>query len=436
MDAKRKTMMTTTAALCTLAASVLVYQIQIPNPVILLVSLMIFFTAAFSRLAGAVSAMVIAFYAIFFFSTGHGFLHFTSEAAYKCTVVVLSLFIIHIMVSKLKQHANEAYQQVLRVNQELESASDHDALTGIYNRRGGDKALARYIEGNGNQQKRLVHPFQRKKEHKAVLAAIDVDNFKHFNDVYGHAVGDEVLRYLVREMQATFPADSEFIRHGGDEFMLLLQDADRAAMIRLLRQFATRTFEFTCHGERLSFCISCGYALYTEQASTVAELCSQADTALYYVKMNGKNHAAMFDEAMDKNMRTQLGFSLLNIFEGLPVAIIIYRADPTEEILLATQSAIELFGCKTLHEFMQYTGGCFHNLVHPDDVKDVKKSILAQIAKNPSLVDSVEYRIRTKDGKIRYIHDLGRMVQDPQLGAIFYVVLYDKDDFAIKFGEH
>lgn len=431
---KSTTKMTILAILCTLVASILVYQLNVPNPVIVLVILMIFFETLAGWGPGAASGIIITFYALFYFSTYHRFQHYTETAGYKCIVVMISLLIIYIMVGKLKQYADRIYRHMmdmnhslLEVNEELENISNRDALTGIYNRRGGEKMLVRYIEGKDGRPKGLNSAPKK----QAILAVLDVDNFKHFNDVYGHAVGDRVLAHVVKEMKDTFPKDTELIRHGGDEFLILIKNENRRQMEALLKAFAGCNFQFDYHGETVSFHISCGYALYPEQAVTVAELFAKADDALYFVKLNGKRRAVCYDDSMNQDTRSQFRFSLMDIFAGLPVSIIIYRADETEKILLATQSAVELFGCQNWQDFLDYTGGTFRQLVHPDDIERVEQSIAKQIVSNDKQMDSVEYRIIAKNNIIKKIHDIGRMVTHPQLGKLFYVVLYDKESLEI-----
>ena len=275
------------AAFCTLAAIFFVYELSIPNPVILLVVLMIFFTAVFSRLAGAISGTMIIIYALFYFSSYHRFQVYTHESSYKCLIIIISLALIYLLVSRLRQYADKACQELQKMNRELqkenrdlEKTSDYDMLTGIYNRRGGHKALMRFLKTKAVAK-------------TALFALMDIDNFKHFNDVYGHAVGDLVLQHLAREMKISFPADSECIRHGGDEFLLLLKNPQLQDLEARLNQFAAQKFHFLYQGNVLSYTISCGYVHYPAQGTALKELFTKADTALYTAKMNGKNKAAM-----------------------------------------------------------------------------------------------------------------------------------------------
>lgn len=285
------------AAVCTLAAIFFVYQLQIPNPGMALVVLTIFFTATFGRLAGAVSSAILIVYTILYFSFLYQhFLDHAFDTSRACLVATASMVIIYLLVSKLRQSADDAYQQVEKLNhhlqkknKDLEKISDYDTLTGIYNRHGGYKAIKHFL---------------RKKDgdNTVIFAFLDVDNFKQFNDIYGHIVGDLVLQHLTSEMQKAFPGESAFIRFGGDEIMMLLKDSPQQDREDRLKQFASQKFQLSYQGATLSYDISCGYALYPAQGTTKEELFLKADTALYFVKMNGKHRAALYRASMDANL--------------------------------------------------------------------------------------------------------------------------------------
>lgn len=92
------------------------------------------------------------------------------------------------------------------MNVDLKRSGGRDPLTGVFNRKGGDEAVADYMKAHAGQ--------------KAMVLALDIDNFKLVNDVYGHSVGDEALKTLVRDMRETFGEESIITRNGGDEFIL------------------------------------------------------------------------------------------------------------------------------------------------------------------------------------------------------------------------
>lgn len=409
------------SAVVTLLVSYIVYRLDVPNPVIVLVIFMIVLTARFGNISGAVSAVCIVFYALFFFSDGHDFTTFNAENAYKCMVVVFSLSAIYIAVAVLKSRHDRAYSRLLELNRklkeqnnQLEDESDRDALTGIYNRRGGYRRVAVCLQGTDSA-------FQ------AVFAAMDIDNFKQINDVYGHAAGDEAIKMLVVRMQEAFGQYSILIRNGGDEFQAFLYGDDFSAMEQRIASFSAETFHVNTQGQEFDFHISCGYVFYPSQADSLSDLSRKADVALYDVKMGGKHKALPYTWTTATKRSEKLTLTVAGLSNYLPVAFMIYRADETEEILIASASLLRVCECSSFSEFVSYTGGSFRGFVHPDDVDRVEESIEEQIAKNARNLDKVDYRIRTKNGNIIRIRDLGRLIHDPGLGDLFYVALYDRD---------
>ena len=83
-----------------------------------------------------------------------------------------------------------------------------------------------------------------------------------------------------------------------------------------------------------------------------------------------------------------------------------------------------MYGCTTAEEFREYVGNSFCGIVHPDDFSRVQRSIDNQINENNN-IDYVEYRIKAKDGTLKYVKDYGRFVKTKNYGDIFYVFLND-----------
>ncbi len=112
----------------------------------------------------------------------------------------------------------------------------------------------------------------------------------------------------------------------------------------------------------------------------------------------------------------------------MPGGFFIYRADDKEELLYANDVMLDIFGCETLEEFKELTGYTFHGIVHPDDLDEVEESIANQIKHSDRNVDYVEYRIKRKDGSIRWVDDYGRFVRTKNDGDVFYVFIRDITD--------
>lgn len=398
------------AFVTTVLTSILVYYLNVPTPVIILLVLMIFFTAIVSILSGGVSAIYILLYALFFYSKDHVCFRFDADGLYRFLVAIVSTVVIFLLVAWIRRRGNIAYQKLEKKNETLEEESTRDPLTGLYNRRGGDEKVNSILEKSGN------------KNIEAISAILDIDDFKDINDRYGHSTGDEALCVFGDAFEETFQDNSILIRTGGDEFTLF-HAGNLPEFEQKLIEFSKKKFTFEYEKHTINFTISCGYS-YLENNNPKLAL-QEADAALYQAKEKGKHIACKYQKGTSLEAMIQ-GFSTRGIAENLPVSFLIYRADKTEKILLASNSLLKLCECQDFSEFMQMTGGTFRGFVYPDDLDETEKSIEKQIVVNHAEMDSVHYRIKTKTGKILEIHDLGHLVHDENLGNLFYLAIYDK----------
>jgi diguanylate cyclase (GGDEF)-like protein len=105
----------------------------------------------------------------------------------------------------------KAYANILEL-------SEHDALTGLYNRRAFDREFLK--------EKRRIDRYFQVGHPAHSLLFIDIDNFKYYNDIYGHDVGDAVLKTVAEYLAGTIRATDILSRYGGDEFIVLLPSTD------------------------------------------------------------------------------------------------------------------------------------------------------------------------------------------------------------------
>lgn len=162
-----------------------------------------------------------------------------------------------------------------------------DDLTGAYNRR--------YFFHLTEQVLR------RGDKHRVTLLLYDIDNFKQYNDAYGHAVGDEILRETAMLMRRTTRAHDIVARIGGDEFAVLFWDAqprqagskppESAVVLANRFRQAVSTHRFPSLGPAAvgTLTISGGLASYPKDGRTCADLLRKADEALVEAKRSGKN---------------------------------------------------------------------------------------------------------------------------------------------------
>ncbi len=127
----------------------------------------------------------------------------------------------------------------------------------------------------------------------------------------------------------------------------------------------------------------------------------------------------------DANASTTMLDTLRRMAESMPGGFFIYRAGGNEEILYINDVMLDIFGCTSEKEFRALTGGTFKGLVYPDDVKNVESSILQQVEKNDKRLDYVQYRIKRKDGEIRWVDDYGRLIRTEEGDDVYYVFIRD-----------
>lgn len=294
---------------------------------------------------------------------------------------------------------------------ELKELANKDGLTKLYNRYGFDEMAEKMISKNP-------------KEH-CVAVLLDVDDFKLINDMYGHAYGDKALISLSENMQKFFPSSALLGRNGGDEFCILLPNCTMEEVKESLIEFTKTPKTFSYKGQTYSFCISLGYAEYPNNAIERSQLMRCADTALYEVKLHGKNGCKAYQEGFQSGVRKQLGFVLNDISENLPGAFIIYRADKEDdEIFYANKEFLDMAGYENLDAFFNGTKKSFRNLIREDQQKAVETSIWNQI-ESGSKNDYIHYQLRRQDGTYIPVLDQGRIVESERFGRIFYVLFMD-----------
>ena len=120
--------------------------------------------------------------------------------------------------------------------------------------------------------------------------------------------------------------------------------------------------------------------------------------------------------------------SLIRFMEELPGGFLIRCADREGKLLYANGALLRMFGCSTMDELLAYTGGSFRGLIHPDDLDEVEQSIQAQISAGQYHLYDAEYRVRRRDGAVRWVEAHGHFVHSDAAGDIFYVFLGDATD--------
>jgi diguanylate cyclase (GGDEF)-like protein len=169
-------------------------------------------------------------------------------------------------------------------NERLSEVAVSDSLTGLKNRRHFHEALESSFS------------FAKRKGLDLSVVMLDVDQFKPYNDVYGHPAGDAVLIELARTLCES-ARDSDLVaRYGGEEFVILLP-ATGADAARAFCERVRATIEARAWPSR-KITASLGIASLTRQTATFAQLIDEADRALYVSKELGRNCVTHFDELL------------------------------------------------------------------------------------------------------------------------------------------
>jgi diguanylate cyclase (GGDEF)-like protein/PAS domain S-box-containing protein len=140
-------------------------------------------------------------------------------------------------------------------------------------------------------------------EHPLVVMFIDVDHFKQFNDTYGHAGGDEVLRVVARRLSAAVRSSDTVARFAGDEFTIILESIRSLAEARVvgIKLLEAMRAPIRLGAEEVRVTLSVGAAYLERETVSADALVHVADAALYEVKQNGRNgfHASVVGSAAE-----------------------------------------------------------------------------------------------------------------------------------------
>jgi len=204
----------------------------------------------------------------------------------------------------LEAEGERLHAQTQRLLAEAIERSNRDALTGLLNHR----AFHNQLEVEAERADRTGKPL--------AVAMMDLDNFKFFNDAYGHRAGDDVLRLIASVLgESCRPADC-LARFGGDEFAMLLPGVNRADATRLVSRMTAvldkRGYIPPGAATPIPLRISVGIAVYPQEAATRLEAIEFADTRLRLAK-GGADDTVLAADLVRNTMKKRVqGFSMLD----------------------------------------------------------------------------------------------------------------------------
>jgi diguanylate cyclase len=176
-------------------------------------------------------------------------------------------------------------EDLTKANGNLAYLSQTDRLTELFNRGFWEEEFNR-------EHKRCIRT-----NNPSSLVMLDIDHFKKVNDTYGHQAGDEVIRMLSSMIRQTARETDICGRYGGEEFTILLVDADATAATHFAERLRKKVDALTVNTNEhdIKFTISSGIAEYSINFKKHTQWIEAADKALYHSKENGRNRTTIFE---------------------------------------------------------------------------------------------------------------------------------------------
>ena len=178
----------------------------------------------------------------------------------------------------------------LRLRDVLRTQSVRDPLTGLFNRRYMEESLERELRRAARNEQGVA------------VIMLDIDRFKHFNDMFGHQAGDALLRALGDFLTQRTRGQDVACRFGGEEFAIILAGASLSAAVQRAELFRQEVKQLSVQhaGQLLGrISLSIGVAAYPGHGGTSEELVRNADQALYRAKTEGRDRVVATDSSTE-----------------------------------------------------------------------------------------------------------------------------------------
>ena len=201
--------------------------------------------------------------------------------------VIILIVIIAIIMWNRRLYTEIKTRKLLE--EKMKHMATHDELTGLANRVLLKDRINTAISFHQRQQLQIAVLF------------IDLDGFKTINDTHGHDVGDELLVQVADKLKSCVRQSDTVVRFGGDEFVLLLTGLHNKGEAAFIADKVLKLMQqpFQLSAERVHIGCSIGIAMYPDDGVTDNDLLKIADTLMYRVKANGKNHYVFNSDTND-----------------------------------------------------------------------------------------------------------------------------------------
>ncbi|KAF0222284.1 MAG: hypothetical protein FD179_1957 [Erysipelotrichaceae bacterium] len=171
------------------------------------------------------------------------------------------------------------YTSLVNTNQKLDIENRKDSLTDLYNRRAFDRDIRL---NNSNVVCSIIF--------------LDVDNFREFNNIYGHQAGDQILVECAKSIKSCIRESDMAYRFGGEEFIVILRQCDKMDAHKIAQKIIERIRKV----DNLPFptiTVSAGVATLPEDSVSIEQTVRASDLALLMAKKKGKNQVVLFDRS-------------------------------------------------------------------------------------------------------------------------------------------
>jgi len=294
------------------------------------------------------------------------------------------------------------------VEDQLFRSAYYDELT--------DLPTRRVIEHRANALLRHEDPSAR-----FALAFLDIDNFKHINDYYGHGAGDTLLVEVSKRLGLNLRDSDMLSRISGDEFLLLLNPIQNEHEVAEYIHFTLQRLKapFFIDGSEIFASTSIGVSLYPEHGRSYEELRQNADIAMYRVKSDGKGAAVFFDASMERE-----ALARMKVEQSLRLAILEKRfcCAFQAKVDIRTQAikGIEALVRLRDDEGVIQAPGTFINLaVELGLIDELTHLVLAEIVRSIDLINdtfghdtSISMNVAAKQaGNPEFMHSLAQALE-------------------------
>lgn len=238
-----------------------------------------------------------------------------------------------VRTSELRETVQSLHHEMaerLAMERKIEHLALHDTLTDLPNRRYMERSLAQAMaDAKANAQ-------------QVAVLFLDLDRFKHINDAFGHAVGDELLQEVALRLRSAVPALATLSRQGGDEFVVVLPGLSaRSEVLQCVEHVMNALRPPVVLGNRETR-VSCsiGISLFPDDGLSGDALLKHADMAMYQAKGKGKGNHQFFNARLDVELLQRMSLEQA-LHHALPGGELVMHYQPQVEVNSGRLTGVE-----------------------------------------------------------------------------------------------